>query len=67
MHLQSGGENIILGPGVHKITEPMLFVSKVNLNSFYIEIGPENWVTIPEGYEGISINTGKIRLLEGGK
>ncbi len=45
----------------------MKFIGKVSLSAFYITIGPENWVTIPEGYEGISINNGLIRLLEGGK
>ena len=35
--------NIILGPGIHKICDPMTFIKIVNLNSFYIEIGPEKW------------------------
>ena len=43
MHLDCGGNNIILGPGIHKITDPMTFIKIVNLNSFYIEIGPEKW------------------------
>jgi len=63
MHLEQSGQNIILGPGIHKITEPMKFMETVNLNSFYIEIGPEKFVTIPDGYDGIAINRGKIRIL----
>lgn len=57
-HFDSGGQNIILGPGIHMITEPMVFIKTVNLDSFYIEIGPEKWVTVPSGYDGISINRG---------
>jgi len=41
----------------------MKFMGTVNLNSFYIEIGPEKFVTIPDGYNGIAINRGKIRIL----
>ena len=44
MHLDCGGQNIILGPGIHKTTEPMKFIKIVNMDSFYIEIGPEKWV-----------------------
>lgn len=58
MHLDCGGQNIILGPGIHCITEPMVFKKIVNLDSFYIEIGPEKWITVPSGYDGISINRG---------
>jgi hypothetical protein len=67
MHLDCGGQNIILGPGIHCITEPMLFKKVVKLDSFYIEIGPEKWVTVPTGYDGISINRGQVKILEGGK
>ena len=28
----------------------MQFINTVNLDEFYIEIGPEKWVTIPSGY-----------------
>lgn len=67
MHLDCGGNNIILGPGIHKICDPMTFIKIVNLNSFYIEIGPEKWydsilniirITVPTGYDGISLNRG---------
>lgn len=58
MHLDSGGNNIILGPGIHLVRDPMRFIKIVSLNSFFIEIGPENWVTVPTGYEGISIDRG---------
>ena len=67
MHLDSGGNNILLGPGIHLIRDPMMFIKIINLNSFFIEIGPENWVTVPMGYEGISIDRGQIKILEGGK
>jgi hypothetical protein len=62
-----GGQFKILGPGVHLIKEPMIFKGNVRLDSFYIEIGPEKWVTVPEGYDGISVNRGSIRVLEGGR
>ena len=58
MHLDCGGNNIILGPGLHKITDPMTFIKIVNLNSFYIEIGSEKWITVPTGSDGISLNRG---------
>jgi len=45
------------------ITEPLTFMKTVSLDAFYIEIGPEKWVTVPEGYDGIAINRGKIRVL----
>jgi hypothetical protein len=45
----------------------MIFKKNVSLDSFYIEIGPEKWVTIPTGYDGISINRGQVNILEGGK
>ena len=67
MHLDSGGNNILLGPGIHLIRDLMMFIKIINLNSFFIEIGPENWVTVPMGYEGISIDRGQIKILEGGK
>jgi hypothetical protein len=56
-----------LGPGIHLINEPLTFIKVVSLDSFYIEIGPEKWVTIPDGYDGISINRGSLRILKGGK
>jgi hypothetical protein len=67
MHFEFGGQNIILGPGIHLINEPLTFIKVVSLDSFYIEIGPEKWVTIPDGYDGISVNRGSIRILPGGK
>lgn len=57
----------MLGPGIHKIKEPMVFKQIVELDSFYIEIGPEKWVTVPDGYDGIAVNRGKIKVLKGGK
>lgn len=67
MHFEFGGQNVLLGPGVHKITDPLQFIKIINLDSFYIEIGAEKWVTIPDGYDGISINLGEIRILHSGK
>ena len=32
-----------------------------------MEIGPERWVTVPDGYCGVSSNKGNIRILEPGK
>ena len=29
-----------------------MFVKIIYLNDFYIEVGPEKWVTIPDGYDG---------------
>ena len=57
----------MLGPGIHKIRQPMVFKQIVDLDSFYIEIGPEKWVTVPDGYDGIAVNRGKIKVLKGGK
>jgi hypothetical protein len=45
------------------IKEPMIFKGNIRLDSFYIKIGPEKWVTVPEGYDGISVNRGSIRIL----
>jgi hypothetical protein len=45
----------------------MIFHGNVRLDSFYIHIGPEKWVTVPDGYDGISVNRGSIRILKGGK
>lgn len=67
MNFELGGQNVILGPGIHLITDPMTFKSLIKLDSFYIEIGPEKWVTVPDGYEGISVNRGKLKVLAGGK
>ena len=67
MHFECGGQNIMLGPGIHLIREPMVFKQTVELDSFYIEIGPEKWVTVPDGYDGIAVNRGKIKVLKGGK
>ena len=67
MHLEYGGQNIILPPGVHKITDPLIFKKVVTLDTFYIEIGPEKWVTIPDGYDGISVNLGELQILKSGK
>ncbi len=55
-----------MGPGIHLITESLAFLKKVSLDSFYIEIGPEKWVTVPDGYDGISVNRGSLRILDGG-
>jgi len=67
MHFELGGQNIILGPGVHLINDPLTHIKTVSLDSFYIEIGPEKWVTIPDGYDGISVNLGEIQILHAGK
>jgi hypothetical protein len=67
MHFELGGQNVLLGPGVHKITDPLQFIKIITLDSFYIEIGAEKWVTIPDGYDGISINLGEIRILHSGR
>ena len=67
MHLEYGGQNIILPPGVHLITDPLTFKKIVTLDTFYIEIGPEKWVTIPDGYDGISVNLGRLQILKSGK
>ena len=45
----------------------MIYMSTISLESFYIKIGPERWVTVPEGYDGIAVCRGEIRVLEGGK
>jgi len=55
-----------LPPGIHKITDPLIDLNTINLDAFYIKIGPERWVTVPDGYDGISINRGKIKVLPGG-
>jgi hypothetical protein len=57
-HFDCGGQNIILGPGIHMITEPMVFIKTVKLDSFLIFIGSEKWITVPAGYDGISLNRG---------
>ena len=43
MHLDCGGSNIILGAGIHVITDPMVFIKNVSLDSVCIDIGPEKW------------------------
>lgn len=45
----------------------MTFVKEISLDSFFIKIGPESWITIPDGYCGIAVNLGEIRILESGK
>jgi hypothetical protein len=49
------------------IRDPLIYISTISLDSFFIKIGPERWVTVPDGYDGISVNRGKIRILQGGK
>lgn len=44
----------------------MMFRNYISLDSFFINAGPEKWITIPSGYDGISINRGSIKILEGG-
>ena len=39
----------------------------VKLNFNLLILGPERWVTVPDGYDGISVNRGQIRILQGGK
>ena len=67
MSFECSGQNIILPPGIHKITEPLIFKKLISLDSFYIQIGTERWITVPNGYEGISVDRGIIKILEGGK
>lgn len=67
MSFECSGQNIILPPGIHRITDPMIFMHTISLDSFFIEIGPERWVTVPDGYDGVSVDRGRIRILEGGK
>ena len=45
----------------------MKFIEIIKLDAFYIEIGPEKWVTIPSGYDGISLNNGNLKILSGGR
>ncbi len=45
----------------------MVFGKMISLDSFFIQIGPERWVTVPNGYEGITLNRGIVNILEGGK
>lgn len=45
----------------------MKLIKYMNLESFFINAGPEKWITIPTGYDGISLNRGSIKILEGGK
>lgn len=67
MSLECSGQNIILPPGIHKISDPLVMVNSISLDQFFIRIGPERWITVPDGYDGISINRGQIKILEGGK
>lgn len=67
MAFECSGQYILLPPGIHIIRDPLKFISDINLDSFFIKIGPEKWVTIPDGYDGISMNRGKIEILKGGK
>jgi hypothetical protein len=39
------------------------FKNLINLDAFYIEIGPEKWVTVPDGYDGVSIDRGNLKVL----
>ena len=36
MNLECSGQNIILPPGIHKITDPLIFVNVISLDSFFI-------------------------------
>lgn len=36
MNFDCSGQNVILPPGIHKITDPMIFVSIISLDQFYI-------------------------------
>ncbi len=67
MSFECSGQNLILPPGIHKINDPLIYQNTISLDSFFIQIGPERWITIPDGYDGISVNRGKIKVLEGGK
>ena len=58
MSFECSGQNIILPPGIHKITDPLIFLDIIDLDSFYIKIGQERWITVPNGYDGISVNRG---------
>ena len=40
-----------------------MFRSSISLDAFFITIGPERWITVPDGYDGICVNRGKIRIL----
>ncbi len=44
----------------------MIFKQNISLNDFFITIGPERWVTVPEGYDGIAVDRGTIVVLKGG-
>jgi hypothetical protein len=62
-----GGQFKILGPGLHLIKEPMNFLKMIRLDKFYIKVGPEKWLTIPEQYDGIALDNGKTVILKGGR
>lgn len=42
MHFECGGNNILIGPGIHLINQPMNYIQTVQLDSFYIEVGIHN-------------------------
>ena len=65
-HYVYNGQNVILPPGLHVIRNPLTFIKTHDLKSFFIEIGPEKWVTIPTGYDGVASNNGKLEILKGG-
>lgn len=44
----------------------MIFKKNISLDQFFIEIGPERWITVPDGYDGIGVDKGNIMILEGG-
>lgn len=67
-HYTFNSQHIIFSPGVYKINPSLVvFQAKHSLDSFQIKIGPETWVTIPEGYAGIAIDSNQgNRILEPG-
>ena len=56
-----------MAPGIHLIRDPFIFLKRISLDQFFIEIGPERWIIVPDGYDGIALNRGKITILGGGK
>lgn len=61
------GQYKILGPGLHVIRDTMQFQQIIRLDKFYIRVGPEKWITIPDQYDGIAIDNGQTVILTGGR
>lgn len=61
------GQYEILGPGLHMTHDTVKFMGTVRLNNYFVKIGTEKWITVPDQYDGIAVDNGRTVILKGGK